>query len=198
MGSVLVAGPHRLCYLAGNVSGVPFIYDVQKRGELGALLVVAVHSAVNGDKANAQLRESHFCIHSHFKVITAKPGKVFHHNAIYPLGFYIVYHTLKIRTVEVRAAIAIVYVFIDHKQAVLLSVAAQHHALSGNRIAFPGSFIVSGQTKIQSGVIYGLFHNNYPPSRNSPRTCDALSNKVIISQVRGIFNLFVPFSGLFL
>ena len=158
MRSVFVPCTHRLCYLAGNVPGVPFIYDIQKRGKLGALLVVAVHSAVNGDKADPQLREAHFCIHSHFKVITAKPGKVFHHNAIYPAILYIAYHSLKTRAVEVGPAVPVIYVFIDHKQAVLLSVAAQHHALGGYGIAFPGSFIVSGQAEIQSGVIYGLFH----------------------------------------
>ena len=62
--------------LAGNIPCVLFIYDVQKRGKLGGLLVIAVHSAVNGDKTDAQLREPHFCIHSHFQIVTAKPGKV--------------------------------------------------------------------------------------------------------------------------
>ena len=36
----------------------------------------AVYSAIHGDKADTQLRESHFCVHSHFKVIPTKPGKV--------------------------------------------------------------------------------------------------------------------------
>ncbi|MEY8404849.1 hypothetical protein AALA54_16290, partial [Oscillospiraceae bacterium 44-34] len=47
-------------------------------------------------------------------------------------------------------------------------------------------------------VLYmGCFMINYPPSRNSPRTCDALSNKAIISQIQGLFNLFMLFSSLF-
>ncbi len=76
------------------------IYDVQKWGKLGRLLVVAVNSAIDGDKAHTQLRETHFCIHSHFKIVTAKAGEVFHHHAVDTARFYISYHALEIRAVE--------------------------------------------------------------------------------------------------
>ncbi len=72
------------------------------------MLVVAVYSAVYCDKADAQLRESHFGIHTHLQVVAAKPRKVLDYHAVDAAIFNVGNHTLEIRTVEICTGIAIV------------------------------------------------------------------------------------------
>ena len=167
MRPVFVTCAESLGHFAADVTGVPLVDNIQKGGKLGRLLVVAVYSAVYGDEADTKLWEPHFRIHTHFQIVTAKTGKVFHHHAIYAPRFNIGNHPLKIRAVKVRPTIPIVYIFIYYEKPVLLCIAAQHHALGADGVTFPGIFIVTAQAEIESGVIYGLFHK-IPPSKKQP------------------------------
>ena len=47
-------------YLLRGVLGVPLIYDISERGKVVTHLIVAVHSVIDGDKADAHLREADF------------------------------------------------------------------------------------------------------------------------------------------
>ena len=54
---------------------------------------------------------------------------------------------------KVRAAIAIVYIFIDHKQVILFSIAAQHHALIFDGYRFACPLIVAADRAALGGVV---------------------------------------------
>lgn len=113
-----------LCHLAADVPGVPLIYHVQKWGKFGSLLVIAVYSAINGNETHTHFRKPHFCIQTHFKIVTTKPGKVFYHHTIYVARLNVGNHTLKGWAVEIGSAIPIVDIFIYHDKPILVCIPA--------------------------------------------------------------------------
>ena len=49
-------------YLLRGVLGIPLVYDIAKRGKVVAHLIVAVHSVIDGNKADTHLRKADFRI----------------------------------------------------------------------------------------------------------------------------------------
>ena len=69
---------------------------------------------IDGYETNAEHREELLNIYSRINILTAKTRKVFYYNAVNLAGLDRFKHLLKIRTLKVRAGIAVIAVFFYH------------------------------------------------------------------------------------
>ena len=68
----------------------------------------AVHSVIDGDKADAFLGERDFCKHSDLQVVPPHSGKVFGNDAFYLAILHAIHHFHKARSLEIRPTPSVV------------------------------------------------------------------------------------------
>ena len=91
----------------------------------------------NRNKANVQQRENHFKILPDQDVISAKPGQVLYDDAVDRAGLDISHHPFKIRPREICSGPAVINVFIDENNIlVLLYIFVSDILLCANAVAF--------------------------------------------------------------
>ena len=103
--ALLLEGGSRL---AGLVAEIPLVHDVQERGELVAVLILAVDVVGNGDEADVMLPEEYFCIVAGLKVLAAKTAHVLDENRCDLAFLNIAHQLLPCRTVEIAARPAVI------------------------------------------------------------------------------------------
>ena len=81
-------------------------------------------------------------------MLTTKPGQVLGDDTIYFAAVHIVHHALKIRTIKIGAAPAIVYILVIDGKTLLLHKLIDNGALGLNAHAVTVVFIVPAQTHI--------------------------------------------------
>lgn len=91
------------------------------------------------------LREHQFQIPSGLDIVAAKARQVFDQHDIEPVLLHIAQHVLKAGAVEARARPPIVYIFLDHSEALPRGIFPQQRALVLDAFAFAAVVIVAAQ-----------------------------------------------------
>ena len=135
-------------YFFAGVLGVPLIYDVAKRSEVVAHLVVAVHAVIDGDKADSHLWKTNFCIKPYFQIVAAKTGHILDNYRPNESSFNISKHFLKSGPVEVRAGKSVIFVNLVLYYTVVFAIFSEDFDLVGDAVAVALVFIVAGESAI--------------------------------------------------
>ena len=75
LSGIALAAKHGF-YLFAGVLGVEFVENIDEWRHVIINLILAVHTIVNGDKANIMRREYHLRIHANLKVIPTKAAHI--------------------------------------------------------------------------------------------------------------------------
>lgn len=137
-------------YLLTGVLGVPLIDDIAKRSKIIAHLVIAVHSVIDGDKADAHLWKADFRVHPNLQIVPAKPGHVLDHHHIDQPRFNISHHLLKARAFEVGAGKSVIFINPVLRNPVAFAILGEDFNLVGNAVAVSFVLVITGESDVKS------------------------------------------------
>ena len=90
-------------YLPGLIPEVPLVHDIQERGELTAVLILAVHAIGNGNKMNPMLPEEYLGIKAGLQIVTSCTAHILYDHTADLTGFNVSNHALPIRSLKIAA-----------------------------------------------------------------------------------------------
>jgi len=134
---------HSSDFLAG-VLGVPFVDDVEERGEVAVLLIGAVNAVVDSDEANACLREHDLGIVPDFQIIPTQSRHILDDDCSHHARFHIRNHSIEDRSVEGGTADTIIHLEAEVTKTIVLGVLLQNCFLVDNTVAVTGKLIIAG------------------------------------------------------
>ena len=144
--------------LAAQVTQVPLIHDVEKGGELAAVLIVAVHAVGNGDKVDAVLPEKYLRVKAGLQVVPSRPAHILNNHMGNLACFNVCDEPLPCRTFKIAAAPSVVRIVPAVGVASLLGIVFEVFFLIHDGIAISGVVIVTGQPLIEScNLAFSLF-----------------------------------------
>ena len=136
-------------YLAGLISQIPLVHDVQEGGELVSVAVVAVNAVGDGNKMNPMLPEEHLGVKARLQIVAPDAGHILDDHRTDQPGFNISDQPLPVGAVEIAAAPSVVGIVDDIAVAVLLGIGLEVFLLVYNGVRFSRELIVAGQTLIE-------------------------------------------------
>lgn len=113
---------------------ISLIHDVQKWGKIGVLLVLTVNPVINGNKADALLREENFRIKSNLQIVTAQPGHILDNDGSNLPSFNLGQHFLETGTLEVRSRESIIYEKSDITETMIGSILGKQFLLMNDGV----------------------------------------------------------------
>ena len=146
-------------YLPGLIPQIPLVHNVQERGKLIAVLILAVHAVGDGNKMNPMLTKEYLGVEARLQIVPACPAHVLHNHPADLSGFNVGNHALPIGTLKVAAGPAIVRIVGDVGVAVLGCIVFEVCFLIQNGVAVAREIIVTGQALVQRRNLFlSLFH----------------------------------------
>lgn len=70
----------RCFLLAAQITKIPLVHNVEERGKLIAVLIVAVHAVGNRHKVNMMLTEEYLRVKACLQIITPRPAHIFYND----------------------------------------------------------------------------------------------------------------------
>ena len=111
---------------------ISLIYDVAEGRKVIRTLILTVHAVIDGNEADAHLREPDFRVKPYLQIVTAKPGHILDHNHTDQSGLNVPQHFLEPRTLEAGAGVPVVLVNLVVGDAVVSGVLGQDFDLRCN------------------------------------------------------------------
>ena len=139
-------------HLAADVPGVHLVHHISKWGKL-IFAVIAVYAVIHRNEKDIVFREEGVCVVSNTEIISAKPGHIFHDDAVGASRLYVLQHFLKARTLEIGACEAVVDpdgVF--PKLRAGADKVPQQLPLPGDAVGFLFIAVVPRQSEVKRGV----------------------------------------------
>ena len=96
-------------YLAACITSIKIVEIILDAGEV-ADTVCAVHTIVDGDKADIVLWEGDLHQHTRLQIISAESGLVFHDDDSHLAVFNIAHHLFEIGTVEIGTGVSVIHI----------------------------------------------------------------------------------------
>ena len=146
--SRLCPGPYGRTDFAGIVPAVKLVHDVFQRRYV-VILVGGVYAVIDRDIADILHRKVNFCKMPHLQMVAAQPGQILGDDHINFARFDVVQHTVKIWTVEIKAAPSVVHIHLHHQKIMLFGVLGQHGLLRPDTLAVPLGHIVFRQAAVE-------------------------------------------------
>ena len=112
--------------LLACITSVKIVHDIEKRREIILGLVGAVHAVVDGNEANAVLREGDLRIEAHTEVITTHPTEVFYKDNAHLTGFNVGNQAFPVGTLKIRAAPTVVRIDRYIRKIPFTGIAREH------------------------------------------------------------------------
>ena len=127
-------GPEYGGHFPAAIPNVPFVYDVQKGGELPAALYAAVNAVGDGDKPDALFPEHNLGIESSLKIVTPDSAHILgDHTADLP-GLNVRNQAFPVRAVKATARPAVIRVMGTVTEPMLGSIRFEHLLLINDRV----------------------------------------------------------------
>ena len=112
--------------LLACITSVKIVHDIEKRREIILGLVGAVYAVVDGNEANAVLREGNLRIEAHTEVITTHPAEIFYQHNAHLTGFNVGNQPFPIWTLKTRAAPSVVRIDRYIRKISFTGIAREH------------------------------------------------------------------------
>ena len=130
------------------------LHDIEKGCKVVFRLIGAVHAVVDGNKANAVLREGDLRIEAHTEVITTYPAEVFYKDNAHLTGFNVGNQPFPVWTLKIRTAPTVVRIDRYIRKIPFTGIAREHILLMNDGITVPGKIIVAAQAAIDGGDFF--------------------------------------------
>ena len=140
--------------LLGSITSVKIVHDIEKRREIILGLIGAVHAIVDGNEANAVLREGDLRIEAHTEVITTHATEVFYKDNAHLTSFNVGNQAFPVWTIKIRTAPAVVRINRYIRKIPFTGIAREHILLMNDGITVPGKIIVAAQAAIDGGDFF--------------------------------------------
>ena len=140
--------------LLGGITSVKIVHDVQKGSEIILGLIGAVHAVVDGNEANAVLREGDLRIEAHTEVITTHPAEIFYQHNAHLTGFNVGNQPFPVGALKIRAAPTVIRIDRYIRKIPFTGIAREHILLMNDGITVPGKIIVAAQAAIDGGDFF--------------------------------------------
>ena len=112
--------------LLGCITSVKIVHDIEKGCKVVFGLIGAVHAIVDGNEANAVLREGDLRIEAHTEVITTHSAEVFYKDNAHLTGFNVGNQPFPIWTLKIRAAPSVVRIDRYIRKIPFTGIAREH------------------------------------------------------------------------
>ena len=140
--------------LFADIAGIPLVHDIEKGRKVVFRLVGAVYAVVDGNEANAVLREGDLRIEAHTEVITTHATEVFYKDNAHLTGFNVGNQAFPIGPFKIRAAPTVVRIDRYIRKIPFTGIAREHILLMNDGITVPGKIIVAAQAAIDGGDFF--------------------------------------------
>lgn len=119
------------------------LHDIEKRREIILGLIGAVHAVIDGNEANAVLREGDLRIEAHTELITTHATEVFYKDNAHLTGFNVGNQAFPAWTLKIRTAPTVVRINRYIRKISFTGIAREHILLMDDGITVPGKIIVA-------------------------------------------------------
>lgn len=130
------------------------LHDIEKRREIILGLIGAVHAVVDGNEANAVLREGDLRIEAHTELITTHATEVFYKDNAHLTGFNVGNQAFPAWALKIRTAPTVVRINRYIRKIPFTGIAREHILLMNDGITVPGKIIVAAQAAIDGGDFF--------------------------------------------
>ena len=130
------------------------LHDIEKGRKVVFRLVGAVYAVVDGNEANAVLREGDLRIEAHTEVITTHATEVFYKDNAHLTGFNVGNQAFPVGTLKIRTAPTVVRIDRYIRKIPFTGIAREHILLMNDGITVPGKIIVAAQAAIDGGDFF--------------------------------------------
>lgn len=112
--------------LLACITSVKIVHDIEKGCKVVFRLIGAVHAVIDGNEANAVLREGDLRIEAHTEVITTHSAEVFYKDNANLTGFNVGNQPFPIWTLKIRAAPSVVRIDRYIRKISFTGIAREH------------------------------------------------------------------------
>ena len=117
-------------------------------------LIGAVHAIVDGNEANAVLREGDLRIEAHTEIVTTHATEVFYKDNAHLTGFNVGNQAFPAWTLKIRTAPTVVRIDRYIRKIPFTGIPREHILLMNDGITVPGKIIVAAQAAIDGGDFF--------------------------------------------
>ena len=140
--------------LLACITSVKIVHDIEKRREIILGLVGAVYAVVDGNEANAVLREGDLRIEAHTEIVTTHATEVFYKDNAHLTSFNVGNQAFPVWTLKIRTAPTVVRIDRYIRKIPFMGIAREHILLMNDGITVPGKIIVAAQAAIDGGDFF--------------------------------------------
>lgn len=140
--------------LLGGITSVKIVHDIEKRREIILGLIGTVHAVIDGNEANAVLREGDLRIEAHTEIVSTHATEVFYKDNAHLTGFNVGNQPFPIWTLKIRTAPTVIRIYRYIRKIPFTGIAREHILLMNDGITVPGKVIVSAQAAIDGGDFF--------------------------------------------
>ena len=130
------------------------LHDIEKGRKVVFRLIGAVHAVIDGNEANAVLREGDLRIEAHTEIVTTHATEVFYKDNAHLTGFNIGNQAFPVWALKIRTAPTVVRIDRYIRKIPFTGIAREHILLMNDGITVPGKIIVAAQTAIDGGDFF--------------------------------------------
>ena len=130
--------------LAAQITKIPFVHDIQKRGKFVAVLVIAVHTVGNRNKVNTMLTEKYLGVKAGLQIVTTCTAHILYNDMSYLACFNICDQPLPRRSFKGSSTPTVIGIVDTVFVAPLCGIAFEVFFLIDDGVAIPGLVIVTG------------------------------------------------------
>lgn len=127
---------------------------MRKRREIILGLIGTVHAVIDGNEANAVLREGDLRIEAHTEIVSTHATEVFYKDNAHLTGFNVGNQPFPIWTLKIRTAPTVIRIYRYIRKIPFTGIAREHILLMNDGITVSGKVIVAAQAAIDGGDFF--------------------------------------------
>lgn len=112
--------------LLACITSVKIVHDIEKGCKVVFRLIGAVHAVIDGNEANAVLREGDLRIEAHTEIVTTHPAEVFYKDNAHLTGFNVGNQAFPVGTLKICAAPTVVRIDRYIRKIPFTGIAREH------------------------------------------------------------------------
>ena len=140
--------------LLACITSVKIVHDIEKGCKVVFRLIGAVHAVIDGNEANAVLREGDLRIEAHTEIVTTHATEVFYKDNAHLTSFNVGNQAFPVWTLKIRTAPTVVRINRYIRKIPFTGIAREHILLMNDGITVPGKIIVAAQAAIDGGDFF--------------------------------------------
>ena len=135
----------RCFLLATQITKIPLVHNVEERGKLIAVLIVAVHAVGNRHKVNMMLTEEYLRVKACLQIVTPRPAHIFYNDMSNFACFNVCNKLFPSGTLKISSTPTVIGIVLTVRITFLMGIAFEVFFLIDNTVAITSLVIITGQ-----------------------------------------------------